>query len=71
MSNDAILCAINGCAHQANLVDTVSGLPVCYDCEAEMDAVRSGNTYTVWDALSEGWKLGVFGAAFGRAFGRK
>ena len=58
------LCSLNGCGHGADTIDDVSGLPMCWDCQTEIDAMRQGNTATLWDAAASGFKLGLFAGVF-------
>ena len=54
-----ILCTINGCGNQADLLDGGTHLPMCYDCCDEINALRVSEPVSVFDALSDGFRLGL------------
>lgn len=64
-----ILCSINGCNHEADCLDDLTRLPVCWDCNDELTAVRGGQTATLWDAAADGFRLGIVGAMFSNFWG--
>lgn len=66
-----IMCSINGCGQDAAVIDDVSGLPVCWDCIDELDAVRAGNVSSMWDVAQDGFRLGLFAGMFSNIFGSK
>ena len=52
-------CAINGCGHDADTLDNESRLPMCWDCNHEITAMRGGSTATLWDVAADGFRLGL------------
>lgn len=65
-----IPCAIRGCAHDANTIDDDTGLPLCWDCWAEIDAVRSGDVVSLRATFLEGFKFGTWAGGLFKIFGR-
>jgi hypothetical protein len=55
---------MNGCDQDADVLDDESRLPMCWDCNDEITALRGGSAVTLWDAAADGFRLGLFGGMF-------
>ena len=61
--NDHMACVINGCGHDANTLDDVSRLPICWDYCLEIDAMRHDGPATLMDTVGDAFRFGLIAGA--------
>lgn len=60
----AMSCAINGCGGPADTIDDMSGLPMCWDCNDEITAMRDGQGVSLRQVAQDAFGLGLWGGIF-------
>lgn len=60
----SFLCSLNGCGHDAQVLDDETRLPMCWDCFDEISAMRVGAPASLWDVAADGFRLGIFAGMF-------
>ena len=55
---------MNGCGHDAQVLDDESRLPMCWGCFDEIEAMRQGAPVSMWEAATDGCRLGIFAGMF-------